>query len=231
MKGKGVARFFFLLLVSILPPCSSTAQSLSEEELDRWFEDDEQSEPYQKRGGSEQLEFIAPDTTQRIPFSQTRLTLSPQGIQTGWTSIVQCHDGLDAVPDAEVVYSFRLMRGLRVTEARHIGRAWVEGQSVQLKDVGKGARLCVEMEAKLLARQSDGRYRLRYGPFQRRFLDSYFPLHVALEVRYPAAQLSLDEITPAPGEGYTLKRGENRINLDAWFRGKLTFELLFHTAG
>lgn len=230
-RGKGATHHFFLLCVFALIPCALFGQSPTEEELERWFETDEPLQPYRKRGGSEELEFIAPDTTQRIPFSQTRLSLSSQGIETGWVAIVQCHEGLDAVPDTEVVYSFRQMRGLRVTEVRDIGRARIEGQSVQLKDVGKGARLCVELEARLFAQQSDGRYLLRYGPFQRRFLDSYFPLHIAIEMHYPAAGLTLEEIAPTPAEGYILKKGEGYLALEAWFRGKLTIELRFRPAG
>jgi hypothetical protein len=130
-----------------------------------------------------------------------------------------------------VVYRFRQMRGLHVTEARHIGRAWVEGQSVQLKDVGKEARLCVELEAQILYHQEDGRYLLRYGPFQRKFLDSYFPLHISLDVDYSEAPLKLEKITPAPTQGFAHREGKNRLSLEGWFRGKLTIELLFREDG
>ncbi len=220
-----------LLLIALVAPCPVLAQELNEEELERWFEDDEQLEPYVKRGGGEQLEFLAPDTSQRIPFSQTRLHLTPRSVQTGWVGVVQCHDGLDPVPDAEVVYRFRRMRNLRVTEASGIGRAWVVGQSVQLKDVGKAARLCVELEAQVLYRQTNALYLLRYGPFQRKFLDSYFPMHIVLEVEYGETSLKLEEITPAPTQGFARRQGRNRLALEGWFRGKLTVELLFRKEG
>ena len=208
-------------------PGSPLAREPSEEELERWFESDEQRYPVELRGGDEQLVFIPPDPAQRIPFSQTHLGISSQSLQSGWVSVVQCHDGLDPVPDAEVVYRFRQMRKLRVTEASGIGQAWVEGQSVQLKDVRKGARLCTELEAKVLTQLQDGHYRMRYGPFQRRFLDSYFPLHVALKVQYPPGMLVFEQITPTPGKHYELVRKEDGLELDAWFKGQLTFELLF----
>lgn len=224
MKQAQVTRLFFLLLFFLLFSGASPAQEMSEEELELWFESDEE---FEKRGGGEQLEFMAPDTSQPIPFSHTWLSLSSRSVQSGWIDIVQCHEGLDAVPDAEVVYRFKQMRRLRVTEVGNIGLARVAGQSVQLKEVGKGARLCVELEAKVLNRQEDGGYLLRYGPFQRRFLDSYFPMHVVLEVDYSGSMLKLDTLRPEPTKGFSLIETGNRLLLEGWFRGKLTIDMLF----
>ncbi len=203
------------------------AAEYTEEELERWFEEEGAEQPYQDRGGSEQLEFISPVEDRQTPFSRTWLEITPQSLDTGWVGITQCHDGLDAVPDAEVVYRFREMRSLRITESIGIAQAWVEGKSVQIKNVGRDARLCVELEAKVLKRMGNGRYRIRYGPFQRRFLDSYFPLHVAMRVQYPRTLLQFQKVLPAPSDGFTLKEEENHITLNAWFRGKLVIELQF----
>jgi len=203
------------------------AQEVTEEALERWFEDDDAPQPYLKRGGSAQLEFIAPITDRQIPYSHTQLSFSAHSMESGWVAIVQCHHGLDAVPDAEVVYRFEQMRGLLITEAHNIAEARVEGQSVQLRDVSRGGRLCVEMEAKLLKHEKSGKYRLRYGPYMRKFLDGYFPLHVALEVNYPAALLNFDTVTPEPDVGMLLKQKNGWLGLEAWFRGVLVIELQF----
>lgn len=227
MKSHKPRLFPLLYLLWLVPPCTTFAGEPSEEELERWFESDEQHYPFEKRGGDEHLEFVTPDPAQRIPLSQTRLRLSPQSLQSGWAGIVQCHDRLDPVPDAEVVYRFRQMRELRITEASDIGHAWVEGQSVQLKDVGKSARLCVELEAKVLMGQDDGRYLLRYGPFQRKFLDSYFPMHVLLEVEYPQEKLKMEKISPPRTKGFEFRQAEGRVMVEAWVRGLLFIELLF----
>jgi hypothetical protein len=217
-------------LLPLLAPLAAAAAQPSDEALERWFESDEQRYPFEMHGGSEQLEFITADTSRRIPFSQTRIGFTRESLQSGWAVIAQCHDDLDPVPNAEVVYRFDRMRGLRITQQRAIGEARVEGQTVQLREVGKGARLCLELEAQLLSCRQDGSYRLRYGPFQRRFLDSYFPMHVALEVSFPPSSLSLERITPDPVEGFDLVEEEDRIALEAWVRGKFIVELELRAA-
>ncbi|HEX9801719.1 MAG TPA: hypothetical protein VGB35_00535 [Gammaproteobacteria bacterium] len=217
-------------LVPLLAPLAAAAAQSSDEALERWFESDEQRYPFEMHGGSERLEFITPEPGRRIPFSQTRIALTRESLQSGWAAIVQCHDGLDPVPDAEVVYRFGRMRGLRITHQRAIGEARVEGQTVQLREVGDGARLCLALEAQLLSCGQDGSYRLRYGPFQRRFLDSYFPMHVALELNFPPASLRLERISPDPAEGFELVEEEDRIALEAWVRGRFIVELALRGA-
>lgn len=223
---KTLQHFFLLCLLVVSGPLPS--QEMTEEELERWFEDDDAPLPYQKRGGSAQLEFLAPITDRSIPYSHTRLSFTANSMASGWVAIAQCHHGLDAVPDAEVVYRFEQMRGLIITETYNIAEARIEGQSVQLRNISRGGRLCVEMEAKLLKHDNDGKYRLRYGPYMRKFLDSYFPMHVALEVNYPSALLILDKVSPAPEEGMSLKQKSGWLGVEAWFRGMLVIELQFH---
>jgi len=217
----------FLLLCMFNMSEAVPAQEVTEEALERWFEDDDAPEPYQNQSGGKALEFIAPITDRQIPYSHTRLRFSAHSMAFGWVAITQCHYGLDPVPDAEVVYRFEQMRSLLITEVHNIAEARVVGQSVQLRDVSKGGRLCVEMEAMILKQDKDGHYRLRYGPFMRKFLDGYFPLHVLLEVNYPSELLELDTVTPPATEGIMLKQQNGWLALDAWVRGILVIELYF----
>ena len=216
----------FLLLVSV----GLSASELTDEELERWFEDDEQSLPYADYSSDAELLFLDPITDKRIPHSHTRLQLTAESLSTGWVALSQCHEGLDPVPDAEVVYRFRAMRGLRVSESVNIATAEVEEQSVQLKDVGHQARLCVTAEVKILNKSSEGKYLLRYGPFKRKFLDSYFPLHVSLQIHYPSQAIVLTDISPPPENGYQLSRDQESVTADVWFSGELTFEIGFTVA-
>ncbi len=208
---------------------SALAQELSDEVLEQWLESGDQAPPYEKQGGSEALKFIYPPPDKPLPASHTLLELTEVSIESGWVNVEQCHTELDPVPDAEVIYQFRQMRNLRVTEAKGIEQFWIEGQSVQLKNIGRGARLCLSLEAQILNQTDSGDYRLHYGPFQRRFLDSYFPMHVSLKVDYSRTLLTYGAIMPVVTEGFSVVQEGKRIAIDAWFRGKLTIALEFHT--
>lgn len=221
-----------ILLLLILTHLNSLAYEPAEEEptaeeLEQWFESDATEPGYVDKSADSELKLIMPIIDEVIPSSQTRLTISSDSLNSGWVGIRQCHDNLDPVPDAEVVYRFRAMRGLHITESNHIEKSWVEGQSVQLKNVERPARLCIEAEAQVLYREEDGSYRLRYGPFQRKFLDGYFPYHVSLDVYYPEKRMVVSHIEPPPEMGYSLEIGPRTLRADVWFTGRLIFEYRF----
>ena len=73
----------------------------------------------------------------------------------------------------------------------------------------------------------DGKYFLVNGPFQRRFLDSYFPMHVSLTVKYPHRQLRFIKIHPARQPGFSVNVSGNKIDIDTWFEGKLVIGVEF----
>jgi hypothetical protein len=196
------------------------------EELERWFEDDNRAQPYDFDVNSGELEFLAVAPDKRIPHSRNGLTLNAGSLDDGWVEQAQCHENLDPVPLAEVVYSYREMRDLRVVSAEGIGRAWVEGQSVQMENIERGAVLCVAAAARLLRREG-GDYVLRNGPFQRRFLDGYFPLRVTLTLDYPAQRLDVASIDPPPQPGFAVEQSPGRIVLEALFEGRLYTEVRF----
>jgi hypothetical protein len=158
--------------------------------------------------------------------AHTRLLIDEASLAGGWVGMRQCYRGLDAVGNSEVRYRYARMQGLRVERAEGIDRAWVEGDSVQLRGVSAGARLCVRAEVDVL-HETPGGYRLRNGPYHRQFLDGYYPMRVTLELRYPPSRLRLLEARPAAQPGLAQRREAGRIELDAWFEGRLEFELEF----
>lgn len=219
MRGRLLA--LLLLCAPLLP-----AQELTPEELERWFEDDSRTHPYDFHVNSGELEFLAAAPDRRVPHSRTRMQLTAQTLDDGWLELTQCHDDLDPVPLAEVVYGYREMRGLHVVSAQGIGKAWVEGQSVQLQDMERGAVLCVAAQVRLLRREGED-YVLRNGPFQRRFLDGYFPLRVTLTLDYPAERLRVTHIDPPLQPGFAAQQSPGRIILEALFEGRLHTEVRF----
>lgn len=226
MGGGGMYNYIILLFMIL--SSSTLARDLTEEELERWFEGDEQALPYQDFSSDSELTFLQPNTKKRTPYSSTQLDVSEESLQHGWVFLEQCHDNLDPVPVAEVVYRFRAMRNLQVTYANDIASAIVEGQSVQLREVGQAARLCVKAEVQILQSRDSGGYFIFYGPFKRKFLDSYFPMHVILHINFPQNSLDFEKILPPAIDSYSVILQEGSLTADAWFSGELRFEVYFN---
>jgi hypothetical protein len=111
-----------------------------------------------------------------------------------------------------------------VLSVSNIGSAWVEGHTVQLTDIEAKSKVCISADKKALSHQ-DGRYYLRLGPFMRRFLDGYYPMHVQVEVCYPPF---LKLVNSSPVQAISQAR-EKRLSaeIDIWVVGKLDIELVF----
>jgi hypothetical protein len=150
-----------------------------------------------------------------------QIEILPESLASGWIRLTQCHEQLDAVPAAQILFNPEGIRDLRVLSTRHIGQAEVEGHSIQLRDIGKDAALCISGESRALQDLGDGRYRLRNGPYMRRFLDGYYPLHVRLDVSYPPADLTFIQHQPGLQPGFDVSLQPGRVTLDAAFEGRL----------
>ena len=202
--------------------------SLFERDLDEWFYDEESSQPDEIRINYGELRFLTQPPEKRAPYSQNLLTISAQSLLNGWVKIEQCHTGLDPMHMVEIVYGYKQMRGLIITKVRGIGQAWVEGQSVQLKEVTLTAELCVQLEARILHKRDSGGWVLRNGPYQRRFLDSYFPLRLTLRVNFPGGLLQYIGSQPREPEGLGVLAETDSVVFAAWFEGQLVLEIYFN---
>ncbi|MDH5181757.1 MAG: hypothetical protein OEY07_19010 [Gammaproteobacteria bacterium] len=216
-----------VLTVGIISNPVLSEQDMTPEQLEAWFNDDKSIHPYDRKSDGGVLVFLAKPPTKRTPHSSNILTVNSDSLRTGWVEVEQCHAGLDPVPAVEVVYRYKEMRHLQVVKSSGIGKVWVDGQTVQLEEVKKGASLCIRTEARIMVQLEGGRYVLFNGPFQRRFLDSYFPMHVTLVLRYPRDELELTEVLPRKTDGFKVESRDGEINLDAWFEGKLLIRAEF----
>jgi hypothetical protein len=223
---KLITRLLLLLMVNTFIPAAVMAEP-TREELEKWFNDDSQLHPEEQDSNTGQLVFLAKPPAKPAPHSTHQLTVTPASINTGWISIEQCHINLDAIEAVEVVYRYQQMRNLKIQSTQHIGKAWVEGQSIQLTDVQKGAELCARLEAHVFYQDDKGNYFLVNGPFQRRFFDSYFPMHLSLSVIYPHRLLRFSNVHPARQTGFNVTSSKNRIDIDTWFEGKLVIGIEF----
>jgi hypothetical protein len=200
------------------------AAGATEEGIDP-FDDDLQARVARVNEGG--LRFLATPPDRKVHHHHNEITLDARSIEDGWARLVQCHEHLDAVPRAQVVYRPEHIRHLKVLEARGIESAWVEGPSVQLQGVGSQAHLCVDAESRVLHRNGDGSVSVRNGPFMRRFLDGYYPMRVSLTVHYPCDALRFTGVDPAVQPGFALVQAPCRVDLNAWFEGRLNTELHF----
>lgn len=226
-----ISRLLLLLMVNTLIPNAVMAEP-SKEELEKWFNDDSQLHPQdsvQQESNTGQRGFLSQPPEKPAPHSTHQLTITPSSINTGWINIEQCHKNIDEFRAVEVVYRYEQMRNLKIQTTQRIGKAWVDGQSIQLTDVQKGAELCAQLEARVFMQTEKGKYLLVNGPFQRRFLDSYFPMHVSLSVTYPHKQLRFTKVHPARQKGFNVTSSKNNIDIDTWFEGKLVIGVEFET--
>lgn len=156
-----------------------------------------------------------------------RLILRPDSLASGWVEDRQCHGRLDPVNAMQIVFGPGRVRHLRITRAERIGEARIEDNSVQLRQVGENAQLCLSAETRLLEYDPLLRqYILTSGPYLRRFLDGYFPLQLSVEIEYPADRLRLVDIQPAELRAGS-QSSPGRLHIETLFEGRLILVLRF----
>jgi hypothetical protein len=179
-----------------------------------------------RRLSSGELRFLAEPPERPVHHHLTRLEITPEALESGWVLLHQCHGNIDRVPAMQIVYQPGRLRRLEIVGSRNVGSARVEGDSVQLEDVAADAQVCVAAETRALHRVGEDAYELRNGPFMRRFLDGYYPMHVSLEVRYPD-RLKPVGTDPEPQPGFTVRHAPPWVAIEAWFDGRLTTTVRF----
>lgn len=202
-------------------------EPMTPEELEQWFNSDDDDVARALAVNEGELVFLAVPPAKAVHHLRNRLTIGPNSLKDGFVELYQCHDHLDAVHEAQVVYHYQRLRNLRIDSQSGIAKVWVEGDSVQMMDIGKDAKLCLRAEVGILYANADGSYTLRNGPFHRRFLDGYYPMHVTLEIRYAPNLLQFDGITPKEQPGFHIIRNPEGVTVEAWFEGILTTETRF----
>jgi hypothetical protein len=162
-----------------------------------------------------------------VHHHQNRIHITPDSLQDGWVMLEQCHRNLDPVAESQILYHSERIRNIRVLSTHDIDTARVEGPSVQLGGIGRKAVLCLGAESRALTSLPKHRYRLKNGPYMRRFLDGYYPMRVSLEIHYPAEMLELQAHRPEPGKAGKLEQHPGHIRWDGWFTGRLFTEFDF----
>ena len=196
----------------------------TESDVPDWF--DEDPEAVYNAINEGKLDFLDKPSATPVHHHHNTLIILEDSIKTGWVKLVQCHENLDEFPSAQIVYNKNKVRGIILTSQKNIGEAWVEGSSIQLKDIKANARVCIEAESRALWPQADGTYLMTSGPFMRKFLDGYFPMRVSMDIKLPSS-LTYLSIEPAEQKGFKVVHGKQGIHFDAWFEGKLITKVRF----
>lgn len=203
---------------------------MTPESLEAWFNDPNATDEAEQQAlavNEGDLEFLTRAPQKRPHAMHNEFTISPQSLQDGWIKMVQCHDNLDVVSIAQILYHARRTRNLKVLSHQGIARAWVEKNSVQLENISKHAKLCVQADVHSLYSNFDGSYSMYNGPFLRKFLDGYYPLRVTMDVNLPGDKLSFEAINPQAQAGFRVSHSHNTMQVDALFVGELSIEVMF----
>ena len=178
-----------------------------------------------------ELRFLERPPENPPHLHSTHVFISEESLKTGWVTAKQCHYNLDQVSALQVVFNKRRVRRIEILQADNIGRAWVEGASIQVTHVGKHAVLCILSENFAIKHNpAEHTYEWHGGPYMRRFLDGYFPMQVKLAIDYPADRIRLESIEPGTLRFKTVAH-PGLIRLDALFEGRLDITIRFADTG
>jgi len=205
-------------------------------EQEKWLESDSLEAPGSRVNEGE-LSFLPRPRDETIPYSKNVIVIHPDSIDpdsidadsidAGWISLKQCHHRLDSVPRLEIVYRYKHIRDLRIVEQRGIGDVRLVGQTVEMTDIERENRVCIEAEVQNLYSDDGWYFRLVNGPYHRQFLDGYYPYHVSLHIAYPPERLETVRTTPREQTGFDIDYQSGRIDIHAWFEGRLMIEVDF----
>lgn len=194
---------------------------------DNWYLYDDDLESRIAEVNEGVLEFLAKVPEKPVHHHINQIEIIPSSLDDGWVKIEQCHTHLDPVSAMEITYHPRRIRNMQVLSSQNVGAIQIKGASVELTEISSSATLCLQIESKALIRLNEGEYRLRNGPFMRRFLDGYFPMRVTLLIKYSDSLLSISKYRPLPGESGSTIIKPGSIKWDGWFQGRLITEFDF----
>lgn len=169
-----------------------------------------------------ELRFLAERPDPGAYHYTSQLTITPDSLSTGVASLQTCHRALD--PNGRIVILFNRDRvqDVSITTFTGMADAQVDGNKVELRDVQRGASICIDLRSRVLDEISPGQWRLRAGPLMRRYLDGYLPMQAQLQVQWPAGMLSLVSQEPVNQAGAQLQVRPDGATWDITFAGRLT---------
>ena len=166
------------------------------------------------------LVFLPQQPSNPVPYHGSRLVITQQSLADGWVLMEQCHERLDRVAEAQIVFNPGRTRELEVLSFHNMDTALVESNTIQLRGIREASKICARLETRALHAIGNQRFELRNGPFMRRFLDGYYPLQLSIRVEYPS-YLELVDHHPKNQPGYAMSSAPGLLAIEALFEGEL----------
>jgi hypothetical protein len=156
---------------------------------------------------------------------ESRVKITPASLESGSVQIATCHYQLDPIRKVVIVFNPNRIQAIAVKSLDKMASAEVKNNQVVLTDVERGASICIDLQSKALDQVGVSQYRLNAGPLMRRYLDGYLPMAAKIRVDWPANMLTVDKTTPSEKEGIQVVQGNDGVQLDMIFAGKMTAQI------
>lgn len=156
---------------------------------------------------------------------ESRVKISEQSLENGLVTIATCHHQLDPIRKVVIVFNEDRIRKITVKSLSKMASAEVKNNRVTLTDVEQGASICIDLESKALDQLSAHEFKLNAGPLMRRYFDGYLPMSAVLRVDWPADLLFLEKTNPVEQDGVQIYQGNDGVQLQLTFSGKMTAQI------
>jgi hypothetical protein len=156
---------------------------------------------------------------------ESRVKITAASLESGSVQIATCHYQLDPIRKVVIVFNPNRIQAIAVKSIDKMASAEVKNNQVVLTDVERGASICIDLQSKALDQTGAGQYRLNAGPLMRRYLDGYLPMAAKIRVDWPTNMLTVEKTAPSEKEGIQVVQGNDGVQLDMIFAGKMTAQI------
>jgi hypothetical protein len=156
---------------------------------------------------------------------ESRVMITAASLESGSVQIATCHYQLDPIRKVVIVFNPNRIQAIAVKSIDKMASAEVKNNQVVLTDVERGASICIDLQSKALDQVGAGQYRLNAGPLMRRYLDGYLPMAAKIRVDWPTNMLTVEKTAPSEKEGIEVVQGNDGVQLNMIFAGKMTAQI------
>ena len=156
---------------------------------------------------------------------ESRVKITAASLESGSVQIATCHHQLDPIRKVVIVFNPNRIQAIAVKSIDKMASAEVKDNQVVLTDVERGASICIDLQSKALDQVGAGQYRLNAGPLMRRYLDGYLPMAAKIRVDWPTNMLTVEKTAPSEKEGIQVVQGNDGVQLNMIFAGKMTAQI------